>query len=1285
MFVVDSTTRRFFQLLKPLWLSVTGAILSLILLTAVNMLTPILVGTVFSRVFPERNWPLLWMVLGGLTLLFLLRNFFFYQSKRTAVQVGEEVCFSLRTQLFERIQQKSLIFTRTQSPGKLSSKVMNDSLKIQEFIQGVMPKFIQSALLFAGVMVMIYVLNWQLALASTFVLPLHVLTYRYFGKRIKHASRRSRESTDFAAGNIVENLVGVEVVKGFGGEERESRAFKEAIASSRHSQTESLRYVVLQKVWADILVGAGMLALIGFGAWQVIGRPANEAMLAGEFIAFFWYIRLLYPTVIELMSSSGKLAGARASIERALDLLEEKPAAARRAGRTKPGMRKDITFDHVSFSFEPDRPGLEVIKNVSFTVPNGNVCAITGPSGAGKTTLVSMLPLLIEPDQGAIRIGDHDIRTIDLTHLRESIGIVFQECFLFNTTVMENLRYARPGAPPKKIIEICRQTGADHFIRHLPQGYDSVVGENGITLSRGQKQMITLTRAVIKNPDILILDEATASLDPSLESYVIPTILELMKGRTTFMITHNPRLLEHADCELIFDDGQVAAFKPIRESGQNRKQRSFGRYAASWLMVLCLTLGLAPQAARAGELVSRRVRLSYTDPARAVQMLQLYGIAVGAPGKPVNTKTLPTVVVQPSSAAHNMLPNIGGNFPATDADPIGELLVFYDVDKPEQFSRVQTLIRRDIDLPSRQIMLEAMVMEISETSLNELGVEWGLNNEYSLGRKFSEIGSGASIPDGGLRLGSIPSTFTDAQLALNVTDVFNDFDAVLKALIREGEAEIISRPSVLTLDNRMAYIDVSDLIPIPKSRYHGNQAVQTVDFTDRKVGIQLAIRPRINEDGEEISLQVNAVVSAVVPGEDVEVFRGNDVIARSPTISSREVKTYARIANNTPFIIGGLIAKDDTSTRDRVPLLGAVPLLGKLFRSESATHQKREVIIVITPFVLPEPAGLQDNQQVIGRNLPQDEDKFDSIGNRLFRDAYRIREEDVYDLDFLTNNEELQRLQTLADEAVSKNVTLANTYPYSRFVNGKFPGEQVLVYREIYSVIRRIGLDKQVNEDRLIFFRETPEQSTGFDVVFLNDFLQEKVNEIWALDHPGEKPPKDVWKAMSGHALALIYTNRSKDSDPEQIMFEQVPEIRVVPCADRQAFDRLLWELNQPDENGRERGTILLQSERDLERIKQAVVLREAIDLNGTGDTMTLANFSTGRLLLLPDRDETKVDLIGGRIARLFLATDRYYDLLRQSLEKDMTALRKALGLEPAHPGPDPKSAPGPAPKPAGE
>ncbi len=1304
-----SASRRFVRLLRPFWLPIAGAIGALILLTCVNMATPLLIGMIFSRVFPERDWSMLWLILGALAVLFLLRNLLFFQSKFTAMKVGENVCFNLRTRLFERLQQMRLSFTREHSPGKLSSKVMNDSLQIQLFIQDVLPKFIQAALLFLGIMAMIYVINWQLALASTFVLPLHFLTYRYFGARIKRASRRSQENIELATGNIIEKMLGIEVVKGFAGEARESQAFQNAIESSRQSQLESSRFVVLQKVCADILVGVGMLFLIGFGAYQVIGHPPEQAMQSGEFIAFFWYIRLLYPTVIDLMSSGGKLAKARASIERAFDLLREERHRETSAARSKPPIIGNIEFENVSFSF--DRPGAlgaspspsdtrggaggstivkkgpRVLHNISFSLESGTVCAITGPSGAGKTTLVSMLPLLLEPEKGIIRIDGHDIRQINLRHLRESIGVVFQECFLFNTTVMENLRYARPNASTNRIIEVCEYTGADNFIRQLPRGYNSLVGDNGVNLSRGQKQLITLTRAVIKNPKILILDEATASLDSELEAYVIPTILNLMDGRSTLMITHNSKLLEHADCELCLAKGRIVAFHDFRnrpaalppaasgrppggpETGK-RPKRSSGasRLLAMVAGILCLLAGTSAPAqadTEAEELVplfelaSSRVQLSHIDPQRCLDILQFYGFHVGQPGQAVQRENLPTIVLLPATAHHSSVPKMTDNFPLTDSDPIGDLMVFYDPDQPGQLSRVLRRIRGEIDLPARQIMLEAMVLEISETALRRLGVEWELTSPIEI------KGSEARITE--LTLGRLAAELED-QLVFGATNLFRDFDLRLRALVREGEAEVLSRPSILTLDRRMAFINVSEIIPIAHSRFHGDGRVQTVDFREREAGIQLAIRPRISDDGQEISLQINANVSAVVPGQDVQVRdQENRVIASSPTISIREVKTYARIANNTPFIIGGLISQDDTLTESRVPILGSIPLLGPLFRSTRKEQMKREVIIVITPFILPETRRELPGEYFVGRTLPKDADRFDSFDHHLFRDAYRIREEDVYDLDFLIQNQALQELRQRAEQSVAVNAHLAEQFPYNRFVGGRIPGEKWLVYRQIYSVIRRIGLDRRIEAERLIFFEATPERSTQFRVTFLETYLERQADLAWAERHAhmdrNPRRPKSVWEALGDQAIAFVYTSRREDPDPNHILEEQVPTIKLIECPDRQTFDHLLWELNQPDQDGHQRNTLLLHTERDLRRLKQAIVLRDTINLNGPEKNMTLANFSVGRLLMLPTLDEPKIDLIDGRVARLSMATDRYYDLLRQDLAENMAAMRRALEL----------------------
>jgi len=1277
-----SANHRLLALLRPYRWPIAGALASLLCLTAVNLATPLLVGTVFNRVFPERDWTLLGAVLFGLFALYLLRNVFFYHSKFTAVRVGENVCFQLRRSLFEKLQQLSLSYTRTRNPGKLSSKVMNDSLQIQQFIQDVLPKFLQSALLFGGILIIIYVINWQLALAATFVLPLHFIVFRFFGKRIKGASRQSQENVDFAAGNIIETLLGVEVVKGFTGEDRGSEAFREAMENSRASQLRSYRYVVLQKVTADLLVGLGMLALIGIGAYQVIGRPEGHAMKAGDFIAFFWYIRLLYPTVIDLMSSGAKLSKVGASVERAFELFAVDDIDASGAGRTVAPIRGDLEFQNVDFSFDGEQPTLE---GISFRVDAGQVCAVTGHSGAGKSTLVSMVPLLLKPDSGVIRIDGHDSRDIDSHELRRHIGVVFQECFLFNTTILENLRYARPSATGAEIETICRKTGAHDFIERLPRGYQTVVGEEGVSLSRGQKQLVTISRAVLKNPSILILDEATASLDSRRETNVIPTILELMQGRTTLMITHNPQLMRHADLELTLEHGRVASFAPLKKTRARKKAgpRGAAKGAANAVALGALAAGLALGAAtpadaapegqgdqvRLVDLESERVRLSYTDPQRCLKMLQVYGVATGRPGKTVDPKNLPVVVRVPPTQAHKSIPKVNQSFPLTEADPVNELIVFYNPSEPDQLSRVTRIIREKIDVPARQIMIEAMVLEISETGLDRLGVEWSLDSPDST---FDRLDLGNVDP---LNQSAQP----EGQLKIGAPGVFGEFEVTLRSLVTKGQAEVLSRPSVLTLNNRMAYINVSREIPFAETKFQGNQSISTVSFREKTVGIQLGVRPRINDRGKEVSMQVNASVSSRVPGEDVEVRTddGDRVAAVAPTISVREVKTYARIANNTPFIIGGLITRDDLREQQRVPILGELPLIGGLFGSSEADRLKREVIIVITPYVLPEDESrTKAREKIVGRFLPKGEDIFDSFGNELYRDAYRIRDEDVFQLDFLVGNEQLRELQRKVREVVGYNEELSEKYPFSSFASGRIPGEQILVYRQMYEVIKRTGIDEGVEPGRVIFFEPNASENDAFSVTFLDAFLKNRAEKLGAdakrLDNRGMEA---VWPAFEGKAVALTYRDVGSESEVATALSQPVPEISVHDAPDDETYDELLWRLNQPDDQGRARHTILIQNRDHLKRLRRAIVLRDTVDLNAVERTLTLDNFSVGRYLLLPTKPGERINLIDGEVAKLFFYTERYYDALRKRLREDSAALRTVLesvgGLE-GEASPDP-------------
>ena len=267
------------------------------------------------------------------------------------------------------------------------------------------------------------------------------------------------------------------------------------------------------------------------------------------------------------------------------------------------------------------------------------------------------------------------------------------------------------------------------------------------------------------------------------------------------------------------------------------------------------------------EMVSRRLRLSYVDPTRCTQLLKLYGITVGSVTAAVDPKKLPVVVALPETKFHEIVPAPSGTFPRTETDPLNELMVFYDSSEPSQFGRIVRIVREQIDIPARKIMIEAMVLEISSQALKDLGVQWDLTKNVHGGNFI-----GRHLDKDTLTIGKItPSATGVPQLDFSVTNAFREFNVRLKALVQEGTAEVLSRPSVLTLDNRMAYINVSEKIPIATTKF-AKDFVSAVDFRDVTAGIELAVRPRINEDGSEVSLQINASVSARVPGKDKQVL-----------------------------------------------------------------------------------------------------------------------------------------------------------------------------------------------------------------------------------------------------------------------------------------------------------------------------------------------------------------------------------------------------------------------------
>ena len=538
-------------------------VLLLVSLAMTDLAPPFAIKLLIDDVFVESplsqsfggQWRLLAIILGGLFLSYIIRNSLFYSSRMLSLRTSEDVCFSLRKQLFDHLQQLSLKFYRSNQPGRVGARVMDDTYKIQAFIQDKFPLLLLNFLKFQILIVMISVMNIRLALAAIIILPLQFVTYRYFKAPIRMSHSLAQENLSLAYGSVVEKFLGIEVVKGFSAEARESETFREAIDESRRSQIKSQRYHFAQKVTADLLVGLGTILLLAYGAFEVI----KGNMKGGEFMMFFGYVMMLYPSVLEIISGVGHSSKAAASISRVYDMLDEPildegVLASGANTNARVTLDGDIVFDRVSFAYDDANP---VLADISFTIESGQRIAITGPSGSGKSTAINLLPRFINPTSGTIHIGDRDTSKLDLNTIRSAFGIAFQEVFLFNATIYENLRYARPDAKREEVERICALTGADEVIARLPKGFETRLSDFGVELSRGEKQRITLARALLKDAPFLIFDEATASIDRESSHRIMKTISSTMTDRTIIMVTHEAYLLDMVDRVICIRDGRI--------------------------------------------------------------------------------------------------------------------------------------------------------------------------------------------------------------------------------------------------------------------------------------------------------------------------------------------------------------------------------------------------------------------------------------------------------------------------------------------------------------------------------------------------------------------------------------------------------------------------------------------------------------------------------------------------------------------------------------------------------
>jgi len=547
-------------------LSVT--VISMLLLVGVQLTLPWIIKTLIDVVTNPSGSPDSWQMITTLTLaalgVFILRAFLQFTRSYVAHIAGWGVVANLRKHLYQHLQRLSLRFYEDKQTGQLMSQVVNDSDLFEMLIAHAIPDVFVNVLTLVGVIFVLGNINWQLLLLSLAPVPLVIIALRIYAKRVRPAFRfRQKELGDLNA-LLNENISGIREIKAFTREEAESDRVGQRIDNYRNSLLRALRLMAIFSPFIEFTSSLGQLVVIFFG-----GRLAYQGILPiSDLVAFFLYLEILYQPIRALSGAWENVQSALAGADRVSELLDESQEVhdQKNAHSLLEPVKGAITFKDVNFAYIE---GETVLEDVNLEIPAHNVVALVGPTGVGKSTLVSLIPRFYEVNRGAITFDDQDIREIKLENLRQQISIVLQDVYLFYGSVRENILFGRPEATEGEIVEAAQIANAHEFILNLPDGYDTMIGERGVKLSGGQKQRISIARAVLKDAPILILDEATSSVDTQTELLIQQALERLIAGRTTIVIAHRLSTIRNADMIVVLEG------KHIKEMGSHTELMEF--------------------------------------------------------------------------------------------------------------------------------------------------------------------------------------------------------------------------------------------------------------------------------------------------------------------------------------------------------------------------------------------------------------------------------------------------------------------------------------------------------------------------------------------------------------------------------------------------------------------------------------------------------------------------------------------------------------------------------------
>ena len=533
-----------------------GAFLALLLVSAANLTAPQLIAYAIDSGIGARRFDVILFAVGGLVAVALTRGLITFLQGYLAERASQGVAYDLRNALFARIERLSFSYYDNAETGQLVTRLTSDVEQIRTFAGSGVVQLASAAVMLVGTTILLLVLNWQLALVALAVVPGIFALLLRFVRRIGPLFRGVQQTLGRLNTVLQEDLAGVKTIRTYSREDYETARYRAVNEELLEKNLTTVRTFSNNFPFVFFLANLGTAAIVLYGGLQVIGG----SLLIGELIAFNTYLGFLLFPILTIGFLSAGISRAGASSQRVFEILDA-PLEVTDAPDAKPlpPISCRVEFDDVRFRY----PGSEqeLLRGVSFAVEPGQTVAILGTTGSGKSTLVNLIPRFYDVTGGSMKLDGHDVRDVTLSSLRSQIGIVLQETLLFSGLVRDNIAYGRPDATQEEIEAAARVAQADGFIRALPKGYDTVVGERGIGLSGGQRQRVAIARALLVNPRLLILDDSTSAVDAQTEAAIQESLDRLMReeDRTVFVIAQRVTTVRDADLILVLDEGEIAA------------------------------------------------------------------------------------------------------------------------------------------------------------------------------------------------------------------------------------------------------------------------------------------------------------------------------------------------------------------------------------------------------------------------------------------------------------------------------------------------------------------------------------------------------------------------------------------------------------------------------------------------------------------------------------------------------------------------------------------------------